>query len=105
MTSLAEDFEVQPQGDRQVRFSSTTIINGVMERIDRRGREFLYELTPRRPGTLTIGPITATVDGKPLKSELLTLKVQRPEVQDIALVELSADRTEVYPFATVSHSD
>ena len=72
------------------------------QRRDERGR-------PPRPGiplssdaqasraSSTIPPPEIKVDGKTLRGEKLRLVVQPPSAQDLAAVELTADRQEVYP--------
>jgi len=69
--------------------------NGVVQVIERRGREFRFRLTPKGAGEFTIPPPEIKVNGKTYAGEKLRLVVQPPS--DLAAVELKVDRQEVYP--------
>ena len=57
----------------------------------------IFASRPRRRASSSIPPPEITVDGKTLRGEKLRLVVQPPSAQDLAAVELTADRREVYP--------
>ena len=92
-----EDFDVAFLGQQSLDSHQVTIINGVMNEVTHRGREFHFRLTPKKSGEFTIPPPEIKVDGKTLMGEKLRLVVQPPSAQDLAAVELTADRQEVYP--------
>ena len=92
-----EDFDVAFLGQQSLDSHQVTIINGVMNEVTHRGREFQFRLTPKKSGEFTIPPPEIKVDGKTIMGEKLRLLVQPPSAQDLAAVELTADHTEVYP--------
>ncbi len=92
-----EDFDVAFLGQQSLDSHQVTIINGVMNEVNHHGREFHYRVTPKKSGEITIPPPEIKVDGKTLIGEKLRLVVQPPSAQDLAAVELTADRQEVYP--------
>ena len=77
--------------------SSSTLISGggVQHTI-----QYRFSLVPRKEGTFTIPPIEVEVDGKKLRTEMLTLKVSPAEKTkgegDLAFGELRVGRKTVY---------
>ncbi len=92
-----ELFQVVPLGEQSLDSRQLTIINGRRTEIIRRGRQYNYQLTPRRSGTLTIPAPTATVDGAVLTGKSLTLRVLPPDDQDAVRLSFTTDHTAVYP--------
>jgi len=92
-----ENFDVAFLGQQSLDSRQVTIINGVMSEINHRGREFHFRLTPKKSGEFTIPAPEIKVAGKTLAGEKLRLVVQPPSAQDLAALELTADRQEVYP--------
>ncbi len=91
------DFAVVFLGQRPIDFHMTSNINGIITREDHHGSKFHFRLTPTKTGEFVIPSPEITIDGKKLSGEKLRLVVQPPTAQDLALVELTADRREVYP--------
>lgn len=69
----AEAFEVQQTGTT----SQVQIINGSTSL----ATTFLFQATPKRPGTFTIGPARLTVDGKTVESGTLAIQVVKGATQ------------------------
>jgi hypothetical protein len=92
-----DDFLVNFLGERSIDSSMTTIINGRRSDIIRRGRQYDYQLTPKRAGNLTIPAPTAEVDGQKLSGREMALVVTAPQDQDIVRMEITAEPNSVYP--------
>ena len=92
-----DDFQVTPLGEQSLNSRQVTIINGRRTQVVRRGRQYDYRLTPLRSGTLTVPAPTAMADNVQLLGREITLRVIPPEDQDVVLLELKSDRSEVYP--------
>ena len=90
LAGFEKDFDVQFRGSS----SQRSVFNG---RLVRNGVTYQFVLTPKRSGSLVLPEVTATNDGEKLTSKSLTLDVVPPEDQDLAILELEADRTAVYP--------
>ena len=91
------DFDVAFQGQRSLDSRQITNINGVIQLVIHRGREFHYRLTPKRTGQLMIPSPKLEVDGKTLTGTAERLVVLPPNAQDLAAVELAVDHPVVYP--------
>ncbi len=91
------DFDVAFLGQQSLDSQQITIINGVMRQEVHRGREFRYRLTPKRSGEILVPAPVLTVAGKTLTGDIVRLVVLPPSAQDLAIVELKADRQTVYP--------
>lgn len=74
---------------------SIVIINGQVQRDDRSGCVFSYEITPLRAGPLTAGPITLNVDGRKLSATGPVVTVTDIEPQDLVVMTVSATRETV----------
>ena len=92
-----DNFDVAPAGDRTLDMQRTVIINGRRSDMVRRGHQYDYRLTPRRAGSLTIPGPTAEVDGRTLTGPEQTLRVREPDDQDVVILKIAADCSEVYP--------
>jgi len=93
----AADYDVALLGQQSLNSQQITVVNGVMQRVVHRGRQFDYRITPKRSGVLTIaGPVT-TVGSQTLTGEEKRLKVLPPSAQDIVAVELKAGGESIYP--------
>lgn len=57
---------------------------------------YLYRITPRREGPLTIPPIEVRVDGKTLRTPRRVFQVKKAETSDRLFVELTASKDSVY---------
>jgi tetratricopeptide (TPR) repeat protein len=97
VSALQEMFDVVSGGDQSQNQSSTFIINGRVTHKNEFSHIYLYRLTPKVSGKLTIPAIRAIVDGKELKSNPIELLVREEEKQDLVLVEIKSDREKVYP--------
>ncbi len=90
-----EDFDVAFLGQQSRDMHIESNNNGVVQIIDRRGRDFQFRLTPKRSGDLTIPSPEIKLDGKTLRGEKLLLTVRPPS--ELAFVELTSNRQAVYP--------
>jgi BatD DUF11 like domain len=97
MSAVEEFFDVQFLGDSQNVQQSISIINGRVSRSEINSHVYKYRLTPMKTGTISIPPVTVTVDGKTSTSGSLPLRVIEPEPQDICLVEMQVEPKRVYP--------
>ena len=88
-----DDFDVQSAGEQSI--SSISIFNG--RRTELRGVVYRFFLTPKRAGRLEIPGPTVTIDGVTVRGRPVALEVTAPEEQDVAILELSATPSEVYP--------
>ncbi|MGC8641667.1 MAG: BatD family protein, partial [Isosphaeraceae bacterium] len=95
MSAVRKDFDVVAAGDESRNQSSTFIINGQVSQQNIFGHAYRYRLTPKRAGRLVIPAPTATVDGKTLKGQTLSLSVVAPEPQDLVIPEIKIDRAKV----------
>ena len=97
LDGLDENFQIESLGENSLDSRQITIINGRMTEVVRYGRAYRYALTPKRSGTLEIPAPTAEIDGQLYSGPALTLVVVPPTEQDLAMVEIHADRQHVYP--------
>jgi len=97
VSALKEQFDVVASGDQSRNQSSTFIINGRVSTKSDLSHIYLYRLTPKSVGDITIPPVKATIDGTELTSSSISLRVQDAEEQDLVVVENKFDRTTVYP--------
>ncbi len=92
-----KDFEVTPEGDQSLDSVQMSLINGKVSRVETHGHEYTYWLRTDREGEVVVPAPAVVVDGKVLKGQQLILEVVPPENQDLAILELAADRDSVYP--------
>ena len=97
MSPLQEQFKVVPNGDQSRNQSTTLIVNGRVSEETVLSHVYLYRLTPKVAGDLTIHSVKATIDGKELSSRPLSLRVLDAEVQDLVIAEIRTDRQTIYP--------
>lgn len=97
VSPLQEQFKVVPNGDQSRNQSTTLIVNGRVSEETVFSHVYLYRLTPKVAGELTIHSVKAMVDGKELSSRPLTLRVLDAEIQDLVVAEIKADRQTIYP--------
>ncbi len=93
-----DDFEVAPRGE--VSLNSTQIslnFNGRRMEIQRSGRQYNYQLTPRKTGLLRIPGPTIRLDGRVLQGRELSLNVRPSADQDVAILQVALDRPVVRP--------
>lgn len=95
--ALRKDFDVVAVGDESRNQSSRFIINGRITEEHIYGHIYHFRLTPKRTGELTIPAPTATVGGKTITGQELTLKVGVPEAQDLVIAEIKTSRPRLYP--------
>ncbi len=104
VSSLQEIFDVVFAGDHSRNQSSTFIINGSISQKNEFSHVYLYRLTPKNAGQLTIPPIKMTVDGKDYFSQSINLFVREEEKQDLVLVEVLSDHEKSLPYSVI-HRD
>jgi hypothetical protein len=99
LKALDADFSVAFLGESGLNSSHmTVVVNGkVVTNEDHFGRQYNYQLTPRRTGTIVIPAPSVTVNGQTLQGQAVTVVVQPPDAQDTVRLELRANRTAVYP--------
>lgn len=95
-----DEFYVESVGEQSLNSQQITIINGRRSQIIRRGMLFQFRLTPRTAGAITIPAPTATVDGDEITGREIPISVVAPEEQDTVILEVTSDRTAVYPLQT-----
>lgn len=93
-----DDFEVLSRGEVSLNSSQISLsFNGRRVEIKRSGRQYNYQLTPRKAGLLRIPAPIVRVDGRVLQGREVTLKVRAVSDQDVAILEVSLDRPVVRP--------
>ncbi|WP_397569813.1 BatD family protein [Schlesneria sp. T3-172] len=97
LSGFEELFDVAAKGDSSRNQSSITIINGKVSQQNILSHVFLYRLTPRIAGELTIPPAKVSIEGKTYSSEEVPLKVIAAEEQDLVLMEMKVNPSQVYP--------
>jgi len=95
-----DEYHVESVGQQSLNSQQVTIINGRRSEIIRRGMLFQYRLTPRSAGEMTIPSPTATIDGEVIKGRSIPISVVAPDEQDTVILEVSTDRTTVFPLQT-----
>ena len=88
------DADIKFLGSRGNNRKTVTIINGRVNRQESIGRIFSYEITPRAPGRLTVGPIKLSVAGG-LSQSGPPLSVVGVDKQDNVLLEVASSRDEL----------
>ncbi len=97
IASLNELFHVEFLGDQSRNQSSTMIINGRISQSSTYSHVYQYRLTPKVAGTLKIPTVTATIDGKNLVSNALSVRILDIPKQDTVVAEIVPSQTKVYP--------
>lgn len=97
VSSLEADFSVQFETEQSMNSTSVVILNGRMTRKEELKTLYQYRVTPKKPGRLTIPPVTINTDGKVISSRPKEINVIEPEPQEYVIVEISSDRDRVYP--------
>ncbi len=96
------DFDVAFLGQQSLDSQQISIINGVVRQEIHRGRDFRFRLTPKRSGEIQIAAPMLKIGGQTLTGATLRLVVLPPGAQDVAAIELTADRQTVYPTQPVT---
>jgi hypothetical protein len=97
LSALKEEFDVQSVGDQSRNQSSTYIINGRVSQQNTFSHIYLFKLTPKRAGKLSIPAIAMTVDSRQLISNSIEIDVQDAAIQDVVLMEIVPSRRKLYP--------
>jgi hypothetical protein len=97
-----DDYDVVSMGQQSLDSQQVTIINGVMQQVVHRGRDFRFRVTPKRTGEVMIPAPMVNVGGKPIIGPDLRITVLPPDAQDLAVLELAADRSSIYPTQAVT---
>jgi len=97
VSAVREQFDVVPNGDQSRNQSSTFIVNGRMTQQNSFSHIYLYRLTPKITGKLTIPAVKTTSGTNVLTSQAVELRVMDAEEQDLVLFEVQSDRASVYP--------
>lgn len=91
------DFESEFVGENPFDMRSVQIINGQRTDFVQQGNEYHYRLVPKKSGLLTVPSLAVKADGKLLRTQPIPLRVLPAGQQDLAVVELRADRDQLYP--------
>ena len=97
LASLNEQFTVEFLGDQSRNQSSTMIINGRFSQSSTLSHVYQYRLTPKLAGTLNIPQVTATMDGKKLTSNAMSVRILDIPKQDTVVAEIVPSPSKVYP--------
>lgn len=93
-----DDFQIEPRGEMSLSSSQISFsLNGRPVEIKQSGRQYNYQLTPRKAGLLRIPAPTVTIAGRVLRGRELTLNVRAASDQDVAILEVTLDRPVVRP--------
>lgn len=99
LEGLSNQFTVEFLGETSNR-SSTIIINGRIS--ESSSRTYQFRLTPKHTGSLNIPAVTASIDGKEIKSNVVPVRVLEIPKQDTVLVEIVLSESKVYPTQSFS---
>ncbi|MBU4201340.1 MAG: BatD family protein [Verrucomicrobia bacterium] len=90
--SRLRNCSIKPLGSRDISNYSITIINGRMMKEGFSGRISSYEITPTVAGKLQVGPISVTVDGRPLSEPGPVVTVTDIKKQDRVIISVTSSR-------------
>ena len=96
-SAISQQFEVSASGNQSRNQSSTFIINGRVSQQNVLSHVYVYRLTPKVSGELTIPSATVTIDGQTFSSNPVRLRVLEPEPQDLVIAEIRTSQPAVYP--------
>ncbi len=82
-------------GSQDISHQTIVIVNGQMRREGFTGRTFHYKVTPTREGRMTLGPVTANVEGTPLSTAGPVIHVTGIEAQDVVAISVTPSRDAV----------
>ncbi len=91
-----DDFEVQFVTENSSQNTIISNVNGVRTVIERRDREFVYRLVPRKTGQLTIPPAKVAVGNAEFTGDSLTLVVTPAARQDVAYLQVAVEPETVF---------
>ncbi|TFH18075.1 MAG: protein BatD [Lentisphaerales bacterium] len=90
------DFTARYAGGQKSNSSQTTIINGQVSHSVSLGFVMVYQLTPKRAGTLVIPPIDTVANQQTLKTKPIRIQVRTPAETPDFKVRQSLSRTECF---------
>lgn len=91
-----EDFDVQYLGGGANNRSSTVYINGKVTQEEFRAYIFNWDLTPKRPGILTIPAVTLNVEGTKVQTLPLSIRVAPPQNDNDVKLQITLDPPSPY---------
>ncbi len=97
VSALKEQFDVVSNGDQSRNQSSTFIINGQVTQQSELSHVYLFRITPKIAGNLTIASVKATIGGTELSSSAIDIRVRDVEEQDLVVMDIKSDLSIVYP--------
>ncbi len=97
ISAMREQFDVVPNGDQSQNQSSTFVVNGQISQQNLFSHVYLFRLTPKVAGALTVPPVKMKIGAEDLSSRTFTIQVQDLEVQDVVLLEVKVDPPKIYP--------
>ena len=95
VSEIAAAADVVLCGSQSISRSSISIINGRRSEEIFRGRQYLYQVTPRTSGGFVPGPVHYTANGKRVSASAPTVSVTGMEKQDLVLATLTPTRQTV----------
>ncbi len=90
------DFTVEFRGGQQNSSRSVTIVNGRVTQNVREGYIFLYQLTPKRAGRLSIPPVTVIANGQSTRTEPVAINARKPVETDDFKLKLKLSKNHCY---------
>lgn len=89
------DCEIASLGSRNDSHYSLSIVNGKVSRTGFSGRTHMFSITPRRTGSVTLGPVFFKSGSRTLSAEGPHVKVTGIEEQDDVIVRVTSSRDTV----------
>ncbi len=102
INGLKNQFTVEFLGDQSRNQSSTMIINGRISQSSSFSHVYQYRLTAKQAGTQNIQPVTASIDGKTITSNSMSIRVLDIPEQDKVISEINPSQAKVYPTQSFS---
>lgn len=94
LEELRADFTIEPAGEGANNSTQISIVNGRMSRVENRGYQFNFRLTPRREGRLTIPAVEVAAEGTTAATNPIPVVVVPPEeINDFKLRLTLGERT------------
>jgi hypothetical protein len=93
--SRIKNCRIKPLGSQNISHYSITIVNGRPKKEGFFGRISSYEITPTAAGTLQVGPVSVSVEGRTLAAPGPVVTVTDIEKQDLVLISVTASHETV----------
>ena len=94
LSDLEDNFNIEPAGEGANNSTQISIVNGRMSRVETKGYQFNYRLSPKHEGRMAIPAITVRAEGQEATTNPLPIRVLPPEeITDFKLRMSLAERT------------